>query len=982
MQTIAVTIAFNIYHFGWHFIEIRALSKYIRFNYLYYTLEIPFMLKYKILLLVSAFFLAHEITSAQAISSNPETPTRNEQVVLTVDITKSSNKSLLNYTGDVYVHIGVLTASSKTNKDWKHLVTKWGNNSSTNKASKVGENKYSFTIAPDIKTFFSLGDTEQVSDIAIVFRSGDGAKQTEDLFAKVYEAGLNIQWLSPQKDTLVEKGKTVAINAKTLSLGTTVPDSVNLYINSELKHVSRSDTIWHYIEIDALKTYTITVEARNTNYRTIDSIKITGISPIISANFADSLKDGINYLNDTSVALILFAPNKTVVHLIGDFNNWEMSDDFVMTKSVDGNYWWTILDTLKKRKEYAFQYLIDGETRITDPYVEKVLDPINDKYIPTSTYPNLKAYPEGKTTGIVGVLQTGQGEYNWKYTTFNKPAPEDLVIYELHVQNFTEGATINALIDTIGYLVNLGVNAIELMPVNEFEGNVSWGYNPSFYFAFDKTYGTRNDFKKFVDTCHSHGIAVIMDLVLNHSYSQSPLVQMYWDGANVTEENPWYNKTCPHATFCWGYDFDHESKATQYFIDRVNSYWIENYKVDGYRFDFTKGFTNTEDKDAWGPDASRITILKRMSDKIWEADSNAYIIFEHLTENSEEKQLAEYGVMLWGNMNHAYNEATMGYNSPGKSDISGISYKQRDWRKPHLVGYMESHDEERLVYKQKKYGNSNSGYSTKEHFAALKRVEAAAAFFLTVPGPKMIWEFGELGYDYSINTCKDGSVNGNCRLDLKPVKWEYYNAAERFRLHQIFKMLIAFKTQYGITKTSDFTLDVGGALKKIHLNSDTLNVTILGNFDIVPLEITPNFQHTGTWYSYLTGSKLEVASTKAAIKLEPGGYFIYTDKKLEVQEYPSNIENSDCPILSAKLYPNPVLLGGEISVQMNDRSNTMWVFSIYNAIGKNLYQQSITAYQGDRYSLSTSEIPGLKEGVYYYQIKSQHQKIVGKLIVE
>src|SRR5690554_7605996 len=107
------------------------------------------------------------------------------------------------------------------------------------------------------------------------------------------------------------------------------------------------------------------------------------------------------------------------------------------------------------------------------------------------------------------------------------PEVDKLVVYELLIRYFTNNGDIKTVTDTLDYLQRLGVNAIELMPFNEFEGNDSWGYNPSFYFAADKAYGTLNDYKEFVDECHARGIAVLMDMVLNHSYGQSAFAQMY-----------------------------------------------------------------------------------------------------------------------------------------------------------------------------------------------------------------------------------------------------------------------------------------------------------------------------------------------------------------------------------------------------------------------------------------------------------------------
>lgn len=228
--------------------------------------------------------------------------------------------------------------------------------------------------------------------------------------------------------------------------------------------------------------------------------------------------------------------------------------------------WWVQVDNLTPDTEYAYQFLVDGQLRVADPYGEKILDPRNDAFIPAVTYPNLKAYPTGKTTGIVSVLQPGQTPYAWQATNFQRPARPNLVVYELHLRDFIARHDYQTLTDTLAYLQRLGVNAIELLPVSEFEGNDSWGYNPSFYFAPDKYYGTKNAYKTFIDACHRRGMAVIMDMVLNHSFGQSPMVQLYFDNTagKPAANSPWFNVDATHP-FNVGYDFNHESPYTKYF---------------------------------------------------------------------------------------------------------------------------------------------------------------------------------------------------------------------------------------------------------------------------------------------------------------------------------------------------------------------------------------------------------------------------------
>lgn len=123
-------------------------------------------------------------------------------------------------------------------------------------------------------------------------------------------------------------------------------------------------------------------------------------------------------------------------------------------------------------------------------------------------------YPYGKTTGFVSVLNSTSSNFNWIHNDFKRPANEQLFVYELLIRDFDQKHTFNAITEPLLYLKELGVNAIELMPVNEFEGNQSWGYNPSFHMALDKYYGSKQSFKTMIDSAHSLGIAVVLHVVL------------------------------------------------------------------------------------------------------------------------------------------------------------------------------------------------------------------------------------------------------------------------------------------------------------------------------------------------------------------------------------------------------------------------------------------------------------------------------------
>ncbi|WP_462266885.1 alpha-amylase family glycosyl hydrolase [Mucilaginibacter sp.] len=600
--------------------------------------------------------------------------------------------------------------------------------------------------------------------------------------------------------------------------------------------------------------------------------------PAVSTEIPSGAGDGVTFLNNgTSAIFNLYAPNKASVSVIGDFNNWQPA---AMKKTSDGSRWWVQVDNLDAAKTYSYQYYVDNTLKVADPYTQLVLDPANDSYISSDTYPNLPVYPTGKTTGIVSTMQANPAAYTWKNTSFTRPDKSKLVVYELHLRDFIQAHNYQTLKDTLSYLSNLGVNAIELMPVNEFEGNESWGYNPSFYFAPDKYYGTKNALKAFIDECHSRGMAVIQDMVLNHSFGQSPMVQLYFNSAinKPAANSPWFNQDATHP-YNVGYDFNHESAATKYFAKNVMKFWMQEYKVDGFRFDLSKGFTQKNsgnDVSSWGAyDASRIAIWKDYNNYIKSLDPNFYVILEHFAADQEEAELAAQGMMLWNNLNFNANQATMSYNDSGGSwDLSRLFYDTHNSTQPYnLVSYIESHDEERLQYKNGQYGNSSGSYSVKNLATGLKRDGMAAAFLMATPGPKMLWQFGELGYDINIDQ--------NGRTGNKPILWSYKNDANRKQLYNTYAQLIKMKIKNTVFNTTSFTYSLAGAVKTIQLKgNDGVNVQLVGNFDVITQTANISFPATGTWYDNLTGTSITVSTLPYTIALAPGEYHLYSNQKL------------------------------------------------------------------------------------------------------
>ena len=908
---------------------------------------------------------------AQLIVVDPAFPTEDDQVIVTFNSALGSG-GLSGYTGDVYAHAGVITSNSSSGSDWKYVKAGWTENIPDCKLTMVGDNLWELNIGPSIKEYYGVPTNETILQLAFVFRSDDGSLvgKTDtggDIFYDVSASGsLNVQITLPE-----ERPYIVELNDNILVEGNSNGDSTFIYLDDEQIYADTGIAFSTNITATSHGKHWVVATAVDEFETISDSIYYYVRQEAVVEELPEGIVDGINYTSDETVTLCLVAPEKEFIFVLGDFNDWEIANEYEMKMTPDSIRYWIEITGLIPGQEYVFQYFIDGSIRVGDPYADKVSDPWRDKEISSSTYPNLIEYPDGKTTGIATVLQTNQTPYEWQINDFENPAVTDMVIYELLVRDFLTAHDFETLIDTLDYLERLGVNVIELMPNSEFEGNSSWGYNPNYYFAPDKYYGPKNTLKAFVDECHSRGIAIFMDLVLNHSYGTNALAMMYWNGelSRPAANNPWFNEqsnfTNPDAQ--WGNDFNHESLYTQQFVDSINSYWINEYHIDGFRFDFTKGFGNNikGSNDPWGSnyDADRIALLQRMADKIWEHKSDAAVIFEHLSVNSEEKVLANYGILLWGNINHNYNEATMGYNEDGKSDFSWISYKERNWNEPNVVGYMESHDEERLMVKNMAYGASSGSYNIRDLSTAIKRQELAANFFFTIPGPKMIWQFGERGYDVSIE------YNG--RVGEKPPRWNYMEDWRRKNLYYVYSALINLKKDKDVFRTTDFSLDLYNALKKIKLNSDDMSVVVLGNFGTEEGNINPEFQNIGTWYNFWTGDSLVVTDVSETINLQAGEYRLYTSKKLTKPDF-VGVDDIDESKNNFILYPNPVL---EILTITN--TENVKQISVYNLMGSSVYSESIN--NNSNIKIDTRK---LTSGYYFVSMITNNGNLISKKFIK
>ena len=879
----------------------------------------------------------------------------------------------------VYLHAGVGT---ETDAFGTSVVGNWGQDDGVGEMTfNAANSRWEITFVP--KTYFGLTDTEadNITRLGFVFRNETGAQELKDNGCEdfIFAVGsFQLSLVAPANSiTVLNSGETLPISASTSLIA-------NYTLKANGTSVNQQNDI-----IDYTYTPTITentnfiLEATNNGETQTQTFQAVVRPTVTEASVPTGLKDGINFntTDATKATLVIYAPGKDFIHVIGDFNNWEIDNAYLLNKDTTTDRFWIELTGLTSLQNHTYQYLIEAELRIADPYSTIVLTESNDQYINNTTYPDLPEYPTGKTNHSVTLLKTGETEYDWQTTSFTKPKKTDLVIYELLIRDFDALHSFSAVKERLDYLQGLGINAIEFMPLMEFDGNESWGYNPSFHMALDKYYGTKEAFKGLIDECHARGIAIIVDVAFNHASGQNPYYRM-WNtdngnyGGQASADSPFFNETATHSYSVFN-DFNHSQQATKDYVKRVTEYWIQEYKIDGFRWDLTKGFTqnctSNDDSCTNNFQQDRVDVLKEYADIQWNSDPDFYIIFEHLGTNNEETQWVNYrlsegkGIMVWGNHNTNYNQATMGFSD--NTDFSWISYKNRGWSVPANVSYMESHDEERLMYKNLQYGNSNGSYDIQNLPTALDRIELASAFYMTVPGPKMIWQFGELGYDYSID------YNG--RVGNKPILWNYFEEQDRKDLYDTFAKLIKLKLNYEIFETSDFTLDVANinGLKRIHLTdasaSEIQAVLILGNFGVTTQNIIPNFQESGNWYNVLADNEvLNVTNVAQEITLQAGEFKVYANMPatLSNENFSADEENF------ITLFPNPTTT----TTTSFSLSEDVLAVSVFNIQGKR-----VKKYTPESIANNTYLIADLNQGIYFVRIENaMKQFLIRKLIIK
>ncbi len=952
--------------------------------------------KFMLVMLVSAALLVPNILIGQVVTTDPDFPTEDQPLSIFFDATQGTG-GLAGYDGDVYAHTGVITNLSTQPSDWRYVKTNWGQNTPETLLQEIGDDLYQLDIE-DIREYYGVPPEEEILQLAFVFRSDvpvggnylegkdDGGS---DIFIDLFSEALGVRFTSPSDDpfnpTFSSVGEELEIRITGSSADVALTE-LRLFIDDEqVASTTTAGELIYNFDVTTTGRFDLRGEAENADGDVATAEAYFIVNPeVTEAAPPAGTQYGINIGDDlTSATLAVYAPNIDFMYALGDFTEWEIDTEFYMnrhTVNPDSVMYWVTVENLTPGTEYGFQYLVEGDRRIGELYANKVLDPWNDGFIGPEIYPDLKPYPQGKTSGMVSILNTAPEPYEWQSNDYVRPDPEDLIIYELLIRDWMDEGTYSNLADSLDYLERLGINALELMPIQNFDGNISWGYNPNYHLAVDKAYGPANELKRLIDEAHARGMAVILDVVYNHATDQSPLIGLYGHS-----DNPFIG---PGHAFNVFNHLNHNHPKIKYWMDRANRHWIEEFRIDGFRFDLTKGFaTNFNNGNYNGYNSQRIANLKRMADAIWDVDPDNYVMLEHFAANSEEKELSEwrqdqgrYGMMLWGNHNFNYNEATMGYHANNQSDFSGVFHQNRGWNTPNLIGYMESHDQQRLSYKNQEFGNMSGDYNIRDFETNIDRLKMAGAFFFTVPGPKMIWQFGELGYDYPLDE------DGPTRTDPMPVPWdEYLDDPARISLYNTWRAIIHLRHSSDAFRTDNVDMQVAAPVKRIYLTHDDMNVAIIGNFGVTERTVSLNLQHAGTWYDYLGQEEWNFDSSDASIVMQPGEYFIFTTEQIDLPEggLIVSIEDEDFreeprSFALHQNYPNPFNPTTNVVYELSEAADVR--LEVFNVLGQRV---SVLHNGPQSAGVHTAQFDGsrLTSGVYLVRMQAAGQTFTNKMML-
>ncbi|MEQ1765659.1 MAG: alpha-amylase family glycosyl hydrolase [Pyrinomonadaceae bacterium] len=454
----------------------------------------------------------------------------------------------------------------------------------------------------------------------------------------------------------------------------------------------------------------------------------------------------------------LFAPNNLEASVIGDFSNWK---EVPMTKGSDGYF-----SVVVKLADAAYQYKFkirskswfnqpDEWKTITDPYATDV-DQLTQNAI-------LKM-KDGKK--IVD-------EYVWRSDAVPLPENSHLVIYEMHVGDFSGGendpferGAYTDVIEKLDYLSDLGINAIELMPLKTTPGDFNWGYSPAHYFAPEPSYGSTAELKRLVDECHARGVRVIVDGVYNHASTSNALTQI--------DHDYWFRREGKDPEQNWGPEFNYEliddrfgiCPAREFILDSIR-YFIYEYRIDGIRFDAAKQINNFDALREFVRHGRKMAEMKPF-----------FTVAEYIPPSPEVTEPDGPIESCW---NDSFMYSMLEYLGGETPNLEKIKFAI-DPRRLGFAGttsttnYLSNHDQNRVFRKLGEKGILDDELYT--------RAKLGGLILMTAVGVPMIWMGEEFG-EHSVMSEASNKID-----------WTLLEHGPNADLLAFYKKLIAFRTSH------------------------------------------------------------------------------------------------------------------------------------------------------------------------------------------
>jgi 1,4-alpha-glucan branching enzyme len=536
-----------------------------------------------------------------------------------------------------------------------------------------------------------------------------------------------------------------------------------------------------------------------------------------------------------SIEFQLFAPYNKEAAIFGSFSDWE---SIPMEKDENG-YFRTSVELEDGEYRYKFRVRSKSWFLEADQWVE-IIDPYAtdiDEY----TQNGIVRLKDGKK-----IVDT----YVWQNDDKALPSDQELIIYELHVGDFSGGeddpyarGKYQHVTEKLDYLCELGINAIELMPVKENPGEYSWGYSPQHFFAAESNYGRTEELKKLIDECHARGIRVIIDGIYNHSHTDSPLTQI--------DHDYWYYHEPSDPDNSWGPEFNYEHydenldlKPAWKFIGDTIRFWVKEYHLDGIRYDAARQIDNYDFMHWITQQAKEVAGPKPF-----------YNIAEHIPETTSITNVDGPMDGCWhDSFYHTVLAHICGdtFNLEELKDVLDCK-RQGFMGSTNVVNYLTNHDHERLMVE----------LANREIFdeAAFKRIKLGVVLLMTAVGVPMVWMGEEFGEYHPLST------------ESQKIEWKLLENEQNQGLFAYYKGLIHLRKQNQALYSENIEFFYEDSESKVlaytRWNDEGSRVVVVANFSdqyLAGYQVT-HFPENGTWHEWTGDYDIESGDDNILIDL-------------------------------------------------------------------------------------------------------------------